>query len=103
MSLTIKTNNQEHELFHFLDFNESEQQQLKIDYDWMEDDIETNFGFFRYQGEIYHLQDFTSLHGNNSSEEFKGWDGIASDSYFSGVIIKLTEENDAVVVGRYFS
>ena len=103
MTLTIKTNNQERELFHYCDFTSSEQQQLREDYDWMEDDIETNYGFFHYKGSVYHLQDFTSLHGDNKCEDFEGWDGVVSDSCFSGVLIKLGQNNDSVVIGRYYS
>ena len=103
MTVTIKTNNQERDLLYFSDFNKSEQQQLREDYDWMEDDLETNFGFFYYKDAIYHLQDFTSLHGENKCDDFAGWDGVVSDSYFSGVLIKLTQDCESVVVGTFSS
>ena len=37
------------------------------------------------------------------SGDFQGWDGYHSDSYFSGVLVRLTEDCDHVVVGRFCS
>jgi hypothetical protein len=101
MATTITTNNQPRELLYLCDFSEVEQQQIRSDYDWMEpDDIDCNFGFFKYRSNVYHLQDFMRAEGNNA---FQGWDGYHSDSYFSGVLIRLTEDCESVVVGRYCS
>ena len=101
--MKIITNHHNHDLFHFHDFSDQEQQQLRNDYDWMESDLETNYGFFRYKNSIYHLQDFTSLHGDNYCEQFKGYDGVLSDSYFSGVLIKLNPDNESIKIANYFS
>lgn len=50
MTLSITTNNQSRELLYLCDFSEAEQKQIRSDYDWMEpEDIECNFGFFRYR------------------------------------------------------
>ena len=95
----IKTNNQQRDLLYLEDFTEKEQQVIRSEYDWMEPDIECNFGFFKYRGNIYHLQDF--LRAPDSFK--KDWDGYISETYFSGVVIKLADDNDHVVVGRWFS
>lgn len=34
--------------------------------------------------------------------DFKGWDGYASDSYFSGVLIKLSRDGEEYMVGTYY-
>ena len=101
MPTTITTNNQPRELMYLSDFSEAEQQQIRSDYDWMEpEDLECNYGFFRYRSSVYHLQDFVRVTG---ADELQDWDGYHSDSYFSGVLIRLTEDCDHVVVGRYCS
>lgn len=101
MTLTITTNNQPRQLMHLCDFSESEQQRIRSDYDWMcPEDLESNYGFFRYRSSIYHLQDFMRVAGNDA---LQGWDGYSSDSYFSGVLIRLQDDCDSVIVGRYCS
>jgi hypothetical protein len=40
--------------------------------------------------------------GGLGFSQFAGWHGIVSDSYFSGVLFKLCDD-DTVIVGRYFS
>ena len=98
---TITTNNQPRELLYLQDFSEAEQQQIRSDYDWMEpDDLECNNGFFRYHSRIYHLQDFIRA---SESSELKDWDGYHGDTYFSGVLVRLTKDCESVVVGRYCS
>ena len=102
MTTTITTNNQPRQLMYLCDFSEAEQQKIRSDYDWMSpEDLEYNYGFFRYRSTVYHLQDFMRF--SSDPEEFTGWDGYHSDSYFSGVLVRLTEDCDAVVVGRFCS
>ena len=101
MTLTITTNNQPRDLLYLSDFSEAEQQQIRSDYDWIgPEDIDYNFGFFRYRSSIYHLQDFMCA---ENSDAFQGWDGYHSDTYFSGVLIRLAEDCESVIVARYCS
>jgi len=73
--------------------------QERINFDYMED-IETG-DFFRYKGQVYSLDEFIRT-GNN--EALKEWDGYSSDSFFSGVLIKLCDEDsDRIIVGTYYS
>jgi len=78
--MSIKTNNQPRELLYLSDFSEKDQA------------IEFNYGFFRYRGNIYHLQDFVRYSGDY-------WDGCLGLNYFAAVLIKLTSDCDHVVVG----
>lgn len=84
------------------DFNETIQLEIRKDYDWMDSqDIESNFGFFAYRGQVYHLQDFMRV-TDVSDPDLKDWDGYVSDSVWSGTLVKLTEDCNFVVIGRYF-
>lgn len=65
-------------------------------------DLDENAMYFRYKGEVYNLGDFMRT---NSLHEgpLKAWNGYLSDSFFSGIVIKLNEEFDMVQVGTYIS
>ena len=63
------------------------------------DSFEATTGFFKYRGWWYHTSDFM----RNSNAQFEGWDGHSSDSFFSGVLIKLYEDGDSFTVGTWIS
>ena len=101
--MNIRTNNVPRELLYLCDFSASDQDKIRKQYDWMEpDDLECNYGFFKYHGCFYHLQDFLRVE-NDASGDLVGWDGYAGDSYFSGTLIRFADNDcDRVIVGRYF-
>lgn len=61
-----------------------------------------SYRFVKYKGEWTDCFDMQSVSRELGFSQFKGWDGIASDSYFSGVLVRFVDD-DQVVVGRYFS
>lgn len=91
--MSIKTNNHARELLYLSDFNEKDQAKIRADYDWMDkDDLELDYGFFRYRGMIFHLQDFARYSGDF-------WDGCYGLNYFAAVLIKLSNDCDHIIVG----
>jgi hypothetical protein len=58
--------------------------------------------FVQYKGEWYDVYDSQSITRELGFSQFAGWHGIQSDSFFSGVLFKLCDD-DTVIVGRYFS
>ena len=93
----IKTNNQPRDLMYFSDLTEVEQQQTREEFDWMSvEDLECNFGFFKYKGQIEHLQSFSR------TDSFESWDGCMPLTAFSGWLIKLTPNCNQVICGQYF-
>lgn len=90
----IKSNNQ----FRFLlDWYElSLKEQAEFDWEGVENDM-----YFRYRGQVYSLASFMRI-DSNSPLHCLNWHGSHGDSYFSGILIRLSDCNDAVVVGRYF-
>ena len=90
--MTITTNNQPRELLYFSDFSEKDQETIRHQYDWMKEDLEANYGFFKYKKRIYHLQDF--MRGGA-----EGWDGSKAESWSCGVLIKLSEDCEHVICG----
>ena len=68
--------------------------------------------FVKFRGVWYNLQDFiTTAPGpwnHGLPEEFEGWDGYSSDSFFSGVLLKYARDDDRmdfdrVVMATYYS
>lgn len=94
--LTIKTNNQFRPLISGLDLTEKE----KNDYDHLNFE-EEGYSFFRYKGYCYYLGDFLRL-GFSSPFPDK-WDAYLSDSHFSGILICLSGDGEAVCCATYFS
>ena len=101
--MNIRTNNVPRQLLYLSDFNATDQDKIRKQYDWMEsEDIECNFGFFKYRNRYYHLQDFMWA-SDDATGDLCAWDGYCSDSFFSGVVMKLCDDNESVVVGTYFA
>ena len=92
--LTIETNGHYRELVDFCDLPEA----VQIDNDWC--DPEDGHMFFKYKGYWYPLSNFMRIAGDDP--KLTEWDGMHSESFFSGVLIKLCPYGDGVVVGSYY-
>lgn len=65
--------------------------------------------FFRYRGQVYDLSEFSRIIPTGStrfhpmecdSADLQGWDGYASDSYFSGIVVKYPRDEFGIVEGK---
>lgn len=66
--------------------------------------MESESSFFKYRGEFYDMGDFVRIvHPSNTShnspfchydhsDTLRNWDGIATDSYFSGIVVKYLDD-----------
>lgn len=91
MALTVKTNKVWRDLLTWFDIPESAQKDL----DWAKD----GDGFFCYRGVWYNLGQFERLRGGPLTD--LGWEGGHADSFFSGVVVKISPDGDRVQVGTY--
>lgn len=58
---------------------------------------EDSVSFVHYKGEYYDLGEF-------SRSISDGWDGALADSFFSGILVRYSDESfETVIVGRYYS
>lgn len=57
-------------------------------------------GFFCYHGHWYHTSNFMRLE-NNPPSAFAGYHGYSSDSFFSGVLIKLADDGERYQIATY--
>jgi hypothetical protein len=66
---------------------------------------EATSGFFHYNGCWYHLDQFMrfGFPGESKPDWAGTWDGYSSDSFFSGVVIKLSDDGEQYKIGTYFS
>lgn len=73
---------------------------IRKQFDYLSDTEFEDAYFVTYKGYTYCLGDF--MRTPDACGDLVGWDGYSSDSYFSGVLIKYTEDHD-VIMGRYCS
>lgn len=101
MTATIKTNNQPRELMCLSDFSLGRQDEIRSEFDWMEE-IESTQGFFEYRGAVHHLENFLRVNAG-TDDLTQGWDGYEAHTYFSGTLVRLCSDPDFVIVGSYCS
>jgi len=87
--MKIITNNHSRNLLTEYDLTSKELES----FDYLEDG---EGSFIRYKGRVWELGEFTRT-------EIEDWDGISSDTYFSGAVIKLSEDGETVKVGYVYS
>ena len=96
MTLEIKTNNHVRPFVN--GFELLNDKKVRQQFDFLSDEEFSDQQFVSYKGYWYGLCDF--LRPNDC---FRGWDGYAADSYFSGVLIKIVEDGEAAVLATYTS
>ena len=80
----------------------------EVEIDWSVPDwSEEEEMFFKYQGEDYFLSEFENIHNPywnpNPSKWMKEFDGIYCNTYFSGILVKILDDCDAVQVFTFSS
>lgn len=60
--------------------------------------------FFRYKGQLYDLGEFLRIDNNTPSlSPLQDWHGYQSDSFFSGLVVRYTEDLEGIIVGTYYT
>jgi hypothetical protein len=72
---------------------------VRADFDYVEDEFDTRL--VQYKGTWYDVYDSQAC--GVGFDQFKGWDGIVSETFFSGVLFRFVVADDEVIVGRYFA
>jgi hypothetical protein len=103
--ITIRTNHKPRPVLQRYELTEKE----SAEFDYLAPD---EGSFFRYKGQVYDLGEFSRvivpgaerMHPMECDNPgFAGWDGYASDSFFSGMLVKYTDGFESVIVAQYFS
>lgn len=75
----------------------------QLDFDYVREQGDYSERFVQYKGCWYDVYDSQSVTRELGFNQFKGWHGVVSDSFFSGVLFKLVDDGDSVIVGSYYS
>lgn len=67
------------------------------EFDYLSDEEYYSSVFVKYKGQYYDLLDFTKPFYS----KLIYWDGLRSDSFFSGILIKVLPSSEYVIIGRY--
>jgi hypothetical protein len=95
--MKIITNNQPRELVCFADLPAKAQS----DFDYVKEDEKFSDRFVQYKGAWYDVNEYQRVTKEMRSE-YQKWDGYQNDSYFSGTLIKFVDDNERVIVGRWY-
>ena len=71
----------------------------KLDFDYMDEDTISSNSFLRYRNCVYALSDF--MCGNEN--DLKGWHGYTAELWFSGTLIKVSDDGEQYQIGTYVS
>lgn len=72
---------------------------IHAEYDWLDEEEKYN-GWLCYRHRWYHVSDFLRIDGNGPLAG-EGWNGAHGDSYFSGVVIRLSRDGEMYQIGTY--
>jgi hypothetical protein len=91
--MNIVTNNQPRNILHR---DEVPKKVLEKEFSHLSEETD---GFFKYKRVYYHCSDFFYV---GQKTELVGWDGYFPDSYFTGIVIKKSKD-DEIIVGTYLN
>ena len=96
--MKIITNNQPRHVLYAWELSTKE----LSEFDYMDDEEKESAQFFRYKGNVYDLGEFLVVENNTTFGELSQWHGYQGDSYFSGLVVKYTDNRyESIIVGRY--
>lgn len=98
--MTIKTNNARRPVLSWFELSENEQ--AEFDY-LLEDNRYEMAQFISYKGVIYDLGEFCTTKTLPEFNPLYKWDGYHSDSFYSGVVVRYTDDHEYVILGTFFS
>lgn len=98
--ITIITNNVPRPILYEYELTLTERKEF--DYlDWTAfENGEASHQFFRYQGQVYDLDEFQTTRTLPEFNPLYQWHGYLSDSFFSGIVVRWADDEN-IIVGRF--
>jgi hypothetical protein len=102
MTMAIKTNGHRIDMVCFSELPPA----AAADFDYVEECDKYSPRFFRYRGCWYDSNEFMRVPKDSAAPDgigaLAGFDGYQSDSYFSGIAIKYTDNFERVIAATYY-
>ncbi len=95
--MDIITNNKPRELISWFDLTKKEQSY----FDWLDEPEEYGNNFFRYKDHVYSLEEFMRVDKHSPFYPL-GYNGYLSQCYSSGLLIKLDDTGESIIVALYY-
>jgi hypothetical protein len=87
---------------------------MQSEFDYVEHPEECGPRFFSYRGAWYDVNEFVRIakrsnantgfaHTVDGDSPMLAWDGIQTDTYFSGVLVRYVEDGERVIVARCYA
>jgi hypothetical protein len=92
--ITVTTNNNARPLVSWHDIPETSRGW----FDYLDDFERLESRLVSYRGDYYDVFDMLRATAPLSAS---GWHGYSSETYFSGIVVRLNDDDDTVVIGRY--
>jgi len=101
MAVTIKTDNKWRNLLYGYELPKKQRKE----FDYLNDEEFAISNFAKYRGNYYDVGEFQRVPDirNEDGPMFAKWDGYKSDSYFSGILIKLSSDGERYKIGMFYS
>ena len=93
--ITVTTNNNARPLVSWHDIPENSRGWL----DYLDEESRYESRLVAYRGAYYDVFDMMRAPAPLSDS---GWHGYSSETYFSGIVVRLNHDDESVVVGRYY-
>lgn len=99
--MKIITNNVPRPILYASELTKKDLYNLSMDEEERAEADENGETFFRYKKWTYRIGDFMKLDKGDPFEE--NWHGYHSDSFFSGILVRLSDCGESLTVGTYIS
>lgn len=101
--MIVKTNNVPRDILEGWETTPEEREELDyIDWPAVERG-EASVSLFRFKDQVYDLGEFDTTSRLPEFNPLRRWDGYSSDSFFSGVVVRYTEDHERIVVGTFYA
>jgi hypothetical protein len=104
MTTEIITNRKPRDVLSWLDLTDAEREAFSYIDPAKVENGETWPEFFRYKGHTYDLHDLESTCQNGIPAAFRVWHGYVSDSFWTGILVRYTDDTyTRVEVAKYIT
>lgn len=68
---------------------------IRDEFSWLDEDFTY---FIKYRNRWYHISEFIKC----ESEELSKWHGIKNETFFSGIVIQISNDGESYKIGSYY-